>query len=274
MQAHRHALVDAVGVGRVEVDVGVLHEHALLVGDQRDQADEAEQRREQEHVHLLADAAEAPQRLFRFRSWFPLSQAGHSSSATKVPPAQRAWYASAKRAVRRRLVGPRPAAAVSTSSSGGLLEQRAHIRRQALLVQRHLLGQLGSRSSSTPPRSSSSSRTSSNSCGMRWRRVVGDRQRDVLPPVQAADQSAVRRHEADLAEQRQALRLGQRAHLACRARTGARRRAAAARGSRPAARPCERWRRGACPARPARCARRSRRRPSAHSRASALIARR
>jgi hypothetical protein len=43
--------------------------------------------------------------------------------------------------------------------------------------------------------------------------VVGDRQGDVLPPVQAADESAIRRHEANPGEQRLALRLGQRADL-------------------------------------------------------------
>ena len=62
MQAHRHSLVDAGGVRRVEVDFGVAFEHALLVGDERDQAGEAEERGKQEHVHLPADAAEAPWR--------------------------------------------------------------------------------------------------------------------------------------------------------------------------------------------------------------------
>ena len=143
VQAHRHALVDAGGVGGVEVDVGVLHEHALLVGHQADQ-------RRRSRTSAVSRNTLTCLRMPRKRRGALHSVVLRSSIVLLTPPAaHRSRPGSARGRPRRsarcagawsargRRPGSRPPAARGFSSSA-----RTYAA-QALLVQRHVLGQLG-----------------------------------------------------------------------------------------------------------------------------------
>src|SRR5688572_16659032 len=116
----------------------------------------------------------------------------------------------------------RHAAALGRPEAGGqvlhhhqlrALEQRAHEAGEALLVQRHVLGQPGEHALVDAAELVEQLAQLRGQGAQLLRRVVGDRQRNVLPGVQAADQAAVRRHEADPAEQLLARGLGQLVHF-------------------------------------------------------------
>ena len=62
MQLDRHALVDAERVRRDEVQRRLVHEPALLVGDEAHEPAHHDQRDQQEHVHLEHQPAEAARR--------------------------------------------------------------------------------------------------------------------------------------------------------------------------------------------------------------------
>ena len=94
------------------------------------------------------------------------------------------------------------------------LEQGADVRGQAALVQRHVVGQLREERVVRAAQLIQQRMHLGERSPEALRRVVGDRQRYVLPRIQVAKQAAVRRHEADAAHESVPLRVGHFADIA------------------------------------------------------------